>query len=65
MKKVFVLFLMAGAISFASCGGEKKAEESTETTAPAETTQETEAVEDSTSSDSVETSEAAEKAPAQ
>ena len=38
MKKVFVLFLMAGAISFASCGGEKKAEESTETTAPAENT---------------------------
>jgi hypothetical protein len=65
MKKVFVLFLMAGAISFASCGGEKKAEESTETAAPAETTQEAEAEEGSASGDTLETPEAVEEAPAQ
>ena len=40
MKKVFALFLVAGAIAFTtvSCGGEKKQEESTqETMTPEET----------------------------
>lgn len=35
MKKLFALFLVAGAITFSSCGGEKPAETSADTTAVA------------------------------
>jgi len=40
MKKLFALLMVAGTLSVYSCGGEKKAEESTmdTTAAPAETT---------------------------
>lgn len=40
MKKIFALLMVAGTLSLYSCGGEKKAEESTmdTTAAPAETT---------------------------
>lgn len=64
MKKVFVLFLMAGALSFASCGGEKKAEEATETTAPAENNPVQPIEESADSTHATDSTEAAAPAPA-